>query len=503
MLSLTELRRVGALLERTRRGARVEKIVQSEAELALVLAGSEELPPQDRLVLLLCAKPGVARISALRALPPAPPAPPQLAQYLRAHLDGARLRSAQLEGEDRQLRLRFDTREEKLSLLFSILGPRSNVYALDAEDRLVASARPLPETRRDLVLGTPWRSPEGGPPSAGEDRFAAAPDEELLAAIEKHYAEREERADEATLARRIAQALRKQRTALERKLRMTGEDAEKGAKAANLKRCGELLAAHLTELKLGDAVLRALDFDTNEPVEVTLDAALTPAQNKDEYFRRAKKAERTALKAAQEVAETEDRIAAHAELEARVTAAGEDALALEQLASEPELARLLGRFTQQPAATGAKPEKKAREWRLGKTILPARLAPKVYKTLDGLEVWVGKNDDGNDILTTKLTRGNDLFFHLDGNPGSHVVLRTEGRGEDAPQESVLDAAELAVHFSKAKTATRASVHVAPIKNVSKPRGAKPGLVYVTRGKTLQLRREPARLARVLGERVDD
>jgi predicted ribosome quality control (RQC) complex YloA/Tae2 family protein len=504
VLSLAELRRVAALLARTRRGARVDKIVQhGEAELALLLVGSETLPPQDRLVLLLSAKPGAARVCALRAFPAAPAVPPQLAQYLRAHLDGARLRSAEIEGEDRQLRLRFDTREERLSLLFSILGPRSNVYALDAGDRLVASARPLAETRRDLALGGAWRPPEGGPPSAGEDRFAALPDDALLAAIEQHYAEREERADEASLARRVAQALRKQRAALERKLRLAAEDAARGAEAARLKRSGEIVAAHLTELKLGDRVLRANDFATGEPVEVALDPARTPAENKDEYFRRAKKAERTALKAAQEQADAEQRLAEHAALEARAAAAGEDPTALARIAEEPELARLLGRFAPQPAPAGKGAEKPKREWRLGKSVLPTRLAPKVYETSDGFEVWVGKNDDGNDVLTTRLARGNDLFFHLEGNPGSHVVLRTEGRGEDAPPESVLDAAELAVHFSKAKNATRASVHIAPIKNVTKPSGAKPGLVYVTRGRTLQLRRDPARLTRVLGARRDD
>ncbi|HEY8122459.1 MAG TPA: NFACT RNA binding domain-containing protein [Myxococcota bacterium] len=504
MLSLAELRRVAGWLDRTRRGARVDKIVQTEdASLALLLAGAEALPPQDRLVLHMCAKPGAARIAALSTLPPAPASPPQLAQWLRAHLDGARLRSAQLEGADRQLRLRFDTRDEKLSVLFSILGPRSNVYALDADDRVVASARPLPETRRDLALGAPWRSPEGGPPGDGEDRFAAAPDDALLAEIERHYAEREERAGEASLARRVAQALRRQRSAIERKLRLAGEDAARGAEASTWKRYGELVAAHLSGLKLGDRVLRASDFATGEPVEVPLDATKTPADNKDELFRRAKKAERTASKAAQEVAEAADRLAQLAALEARVAAAGEDADAFVRLAQEPELARLLERLAPQPAAARKGPEKSRREWRLGKNVLPTRLSPKVYETSDGLEVWVGKNDDGNDVLSTRLARGNDLFFHLEGNPGSHVVLRTEGKGEDAPQESVLEAAELAVHFSKAKNATRASVHVAPIKNVSKPSGAKPGLVYVTRGKTVQLRRDPARLARVLGARVDE
>jgi len=504
MLSLTELRRVAHVLDRTCRGARVEKIVQSEdAQLALVLTGAEALRPQHRLVLGLCAKPGVARISALRALPPAPASPPQLAQWLRAHADGARLRGAEIEGADRQLRLRFDTREERLSLLFSILGPRSNVYALDAEDRVVASARPLAETRRDLALGAPWRSPEGGPPSEGADRFAATPDDELLRAIEAHYAAREEAAGEAALARRIAQALRKQRAAIERKLRLASEDAAQAAKAGQWKRFGELVAANLGSLKPGERVLRTRDFATGEPVEVPLDPKLSPAENKDELFRRAKKAERTAAKAAQEIAAAEARLAEHAALEARAAAAGEDADAVAQLAAAPELARLLERFAPQPAAATAKPEKKTREWRIGKTVLAGRLTPKIYRTRDGLEIWVGKSDDGNDLLTTRLARGTDLFFHLEGNPGSHVVLRTEGKGEDAPPESVLDAAELAVHFSKAKNATRASVHVAAIKHVSKPSGAKPGLVYVSRGKTIQLRRDPARLERVLGARVED
>jgi predicted ribosome quality control (RQC) complex YloA/Tae2 family protein len=115
---------------------------------------------------------------------------------------------------------------------------------------------------------------------------------------------------------------------------------------------------------------------------------------------------------------------------------------------------------------------------------------------------VGRSDEGNDHLSTRLARGKDLFFHLDGAPGSHVVLRTEGR-PDPPPESVLDASELAVHFSKQKNASRADVHVVPIKNVKKPKGVKAGLVYVTGGKTVHLRREEARLSRVLASRIDD
>ena len=82
------------------------------------------------------------------------------------------------------------------------------------------------------------------------------------------------------------------------------------------------------------------------------------------------------------------------------------------------------------------------------------------------------------------------------------MLRTEGRN-DPPPDALLDAAELAVHFSKQRDATRADVHVVPIKNVSKPRGAKPGLVYVHHGRSIDLRRDPARLKRILEARIEN
>ena len=83
-----------------------------------------------------------------------------------------------------------------------------------------------------------------------------------------------------------------------------------------------------------------------------------------------------------------------------------------------------------------------------------------------------------------------------------MVLRTEGR-KDPPSESLLDACELAVNFSKFKNARSAEVHIVPIKQVKKPKGAKKGLVYVTGGRSLHLRREATRLERLMAARIDD
>ena len=176
--------------------------------------------------------------------------------------------------------------------------------------------------------------------------------------------------------------------------------------------------------------------------------------------------------------------------------------ALMEIAELPPIRRNLKRppAVQKKAQSVGAPSRAATA-KAGKSEIPSKLRPKRYQTEEGLEIWVGRNDEGNDYLTTRLARGNDLFFHLDGYPGSHVVLRTEGR-TDPSSKSVLDACELAVHYSKMKNAGSADVHVAPIKDVKKPKGAKPGLVYVRGGKNVRLKRIPERLEKILASRLD-
>lgn len=499
MLSLAELERVAGVIDATLRGARVERVVQpAPDDLVLELGGGEGRRAGERVFLRLVSSSRSGRVGQPGRAPRAPHTPPAFGQYLRAHLRGGRLRRAGLRGDDRQLALVFETREGTFTLLLALMGARGNLYLLDAGERLLRASRPLAETRAELRPGQPWHDPAGGPPGRGEDRFAELPDAELLRAIEAFHAERELRREQEGLAQRLAQVLRKRRQTLERKEARLAEDLAAAERAPELERQGETLKLHLRQVAAGQSRLDVRDLETGEPVSVPLDPALDARGNMERLFKRARKAARAGMKAAASREEVEAELARLAEREAELEAAGQDPAALEALAARPDVARLLER--RGPKAPGPAP-KPRRVWRIGKRELPARLVPRRYRTSDGLEVWVGKSDEGNDLLTTKLARGSDLFLHLEGNPGSHVVLRTEGRG-DPPQASLLEACELAVHFSKAREAGRVPVHVAAIKDVSKPKGTKPGLVYVHRGRSLVLRRDPARLARILEARIE-
>ncbi len=504
MLSLCELTRAVELVRTRWVDARVDKVVQPDARSVVL---SLHHPDAGNGHLLLSTELRLARLSMLARKAAAPPTPPRFAQLLRARLAGARLRRAELVDGDRLAALGFESREGRFELRLALMGPRSNLYLLDGDGRVLDALRPLAETRRDLAVGQPWRRPESGPPPAGEDRFADAPDEGFFAAVEAHYGAQASGDAGDALRRRLEKALRKGAQTLARKRDALERDAASGDEVDSLRRRGELLKSALPGLRPGAREARARDFETGEEVVIALDPARTPQANLDDCFRRARKAEKRAARAARELGELEARERDAETLRGDYERiAREDTAALKGFAARPEVARLLGRYAAEPAPSrGAGPAKPARPpaaFRLGNEPLPRRLWPRRYRSSDALEIWVGRSDEGNDVLSTRLARGNDLFFHLDASPGTHVVLRTGGRS-DPPSESLLEACELAVHFSKQRKVTRAHVLVTPIKNVRKPRGAKPGLVAVSGGRRIDLRRDPRRLERVLAARVED
>jgi predicted ribosome quality control (RQC) complex YloA/Tae2 family protein len=433
----------------------------------------------------------------LERAPASLPAPPAFSQYLRAHVMNAVIAGVRLVGSDRQLAMKLRAREGDFEVLLAIFGRRSNVLLLDSSSRILAAVRPLKETRPELAIGDEWVSPASRPPTAGTDRFAEIPDSGFLQAIESAYRARREESGHVAMRRELERVLRKEARAYERKLAKIDATLTDAEKETGLEREGELLKSVLSKVERGASRVEVRDFTTGEPVVIPLDPTLSPAENLARKFKRYHKAVRSLTKAGAQQAEIRAAADEVAALEAELRERDDESL--EAFRSRPEVERLLRKYARREAPTPARARK---PMKLGRHEVPRRLMPRRHRTAGGLEIWVGRSDEGNDFLTTRLAAGNDLFFHLDGAPGSHVILRTGGN-PDPPSEAVLDACELAVHHSKAKNATRADVHVVPIKNVKKPKGAKRGLVTVYGGKTIHLRRMQSRLARVLDARCED
>jgi predicted ribosome quality control (RQC) complex YloA/Tae2 family protein len=98
---------------------------------------------------------------------------------------------------------------------------------------------------------------------------------------------------------------------------------------------------------------------------------------------------------------------------------------------------------------------------------------------------VGKSALGNDYITMKLARPDDLWLHAEGMPGSHVLIRNPGR-DDIPQDVFMKAAALAAFYSKGRKAAKVPVTYARARFVKKPKGAKPGLVMLLERKVVMV-----------------
>jgi predicted ribosome quality control (RQC) complex YloA/Tae2 family protein len=107
-----------------------------------------------------------------------------------------------------------------------------------------------------------------------------------------------------------------------------------------------------------------------------------------------------------------------------------------------------------------------------------------YRSSDGYEILVGRAAKDNDQLTFKVARSHDLWLHAADYPGSHVIVRNPARGADVPHRTIIEAAQLAAHFSHAKRDAKVSVHYTPRKFLSKPKGAAPGLVRMSSFRSL-------------------
>ena len=97
-----------------------------------------------------------------------------------------------------------------------------------------------------------------------------------------------------------------------------------------------------------------------------------------------------------------------------------------------------------------------------------------YISSDGFHMYVGKNNLQNEELTFKFAVGSDWWFHAKDMPGSHVIVKAEGK--PLPDSTFEEAARLAAHYSKGREQDRVEVDYVEKKQVKKVAGAKPGFV---------------------------
>ena len=340
-----------------------------------------------------------------------------------------------------------DVQCEKLGQVFDDLMDflregRARPFLLSkAEDGAVFDFTFLPVTQYEGVMTV---SPA--------DSFSA-----LLAAFyeKKGRAERMARRS-ADLHKTVVNA----RDRLARKLAAQQKELDATHNREQFKRMGDLITANLYQLEKGMNKATVVDYYAEDcpEVEITLDVRLTPQQNAQRYFKQYNKAKTAEVMLTGQI----ERGRADLEyLESVLVALGE-------AETERDLSQLREELTQ----TGVLSNKQTRNKKL--RTKPVQAKPFHYRTSDGFEVFAGKNNLQNDLLTLKTAFKSDIWFHTQKIHGSHVILVTDGR--EPTDQAMTEAAMIAAYHSKARQSSRVPVDYTPVRQVKKPAGAKPGMV---------------------------
>lgn len=252
---------------------------------------------------------------------------------------------------------------------------------------------------------------------------------------------------------------------LSRKINAQRGELEQCAGRDGLRVAGDLISAHMYQMEKGAESVEIPDFyqEGSPLVRIKLDPALTPSQNAQKYYKEYRKA-KTA----------EEKLTEQIELAGKELEYLESVLdALARAETERDLAEIRAELQEQGYL---------RKLRSKKEKPAAVSAPMKFTTSDGFTVLVGRNNRQNDRLTLKTANNNDIWFHTKNIPGSHTVLVTQGR---EPTETAMEeAALLAAQHSRAKDSSQVPVDYTQIRYVSKPQGAKPGMVIYVNYKTL-------------------
>lgn len=250
------------------------------------------------------------------------------------------------------------------------------------------------------------------------------------------------------------------RDRLARKLSAQKKELSSAHDREKYKRTGELITANLYQLEKGMNKAKVIDYYNKDcpEVEISLDVRLTPQQNAQKYFKLYTKS-----KTAEEVLTEQIR---------------QGSIELDYLESvlvqlgEAETERDLAQLREELTLSGVLSAKQTRNKKGRQKLVQAK--PLHYRTTDGFDIFAGKNNLQNDLLTLKIAFKSDIWFHTQKIHGSHVILVTDGR--EPTEQAMTEAAMIAAYHSKARLSSMVPVDYTQVRQVKKPAGAKPGMV---------------------------
>jgi predicted ribosome quality control (RQC) complex YloA/Tae2 family protein len=448
-------------------GARISKIHQPEAEMLVLRLWNGT----DNLRLLMSVKPGQQRIHLTDREWLNPHQPPRFCQLLRSRL--SRIDRVQLVNHDRVVRIDCHGPKGPCFLIVEMIGTIGNMILADQHDTIIDVLKRDrgEDSGRQLLAGKRYNYPDkpgapvdlAQPPVPLPEGFACWSDY-----LDQQGNNPAVPSTPQGIQLRLRQAIVRQQKKLTKRFQKISTELDRQQLAQEERIKGDLLLANLHLVKKGMEQLTVTNIfsDAEKTMDILLDTRLSPQQNAQNYFKKYKKAARGVDHSQRRLAETRVELQWMEEL-------------LYQLDDHPEPADLETIYAELDESgllkgTDAHHQKRTRQ----------SSTPQELVSPSGIKVLRGRNNQHNDQLSGRQLKTGDFWFHANGCPGAHVVLKSSTVAVPVTDEDIIYAATIAAGYSKAQNDAKAEVMMATAENVSRPKGARPGLVTVKKYKTL-------------------
>lgn len=249
------------------------------------------------------------------------------------------------------------------------------------------------------------------------------------------------------------------------KLKKQNEELLESENAESYKVCGELITSYIYMIEKGMNSVEVDNFYDPEykSVKIKLNKNLTPSENAQKYFKKYNKMKTAKVEINNQIKISEEEI----HYLENILLSIENC---ENLAELLDIREELGKVGYLKSQNKSKKETKL------------TTKPHEFLSSDGFKILVGKNNKQNDHLTLKVADNNDIWLHTKNIPGSHVIIKCEGK--EVSDETLFEGAMLAAYFSKSKMSAQVPVDYTKKKNIKKPNGAKPGMVIYETNNTI-------------------
>ena len=386
-------------------------------------------------------------------------------QYLRAHIEGRKVTNVHQLPYDRAFILTLENSEDRIKLLVRLFsGIGANAIVLSEDDTIL-----------ELMYRRPQRGEEKGKKliiekrtSEGDKHFEVREWEgdSFNSFIDRMESEEAATSSKEALIKRLSEKRDRELHALEDRLRRQKERYASTAGFEASKTAADTLASYIHLARKGMESITLDGFDGSR-ITIPLDPALSPEENLEKLYQRYRKDRRTSELAKEEIERTEEEIESTRKHYDALIAEG----SLQKL--EKENAR---------TKDGGKDSD-------GK--------PGVRVTVSGWDMIIGRTAKENDHILRRETRGSDIWMHTRDFAGAYVIIKAK-KGKTVPLPVLLDAASLAIHYSKAKKNGRADLYYTEVKYLRRAKDGKTGLVIPTQERNLHAVLDEKRVKEILG-----